>query len=212
MRRYNADNNIWLWLLFYNDYQPEKLTSRLCTAIGCVFCRRCSTGIDVALCKKDIVQSEGRVSRLESWRVWVASHVWLDMPQAVSGNLNFGLFFSGFRQWRGWINGILTVVRMLLFECVFRLGWKILFAFRWRDWGTRKHGRPYNSWIWRIRWKDQNVYGSAWRWHTFTEWIYTKKRRRRRMILSRPQISPLFRLIAGYTGRGRDLFLKEEIC
>ena len=48
----------------------------------------------------------------------------------MSGSLDFGLFFSGFRQRRSWIDGILAVVRMLLFECVFRFRWEVLTVFQ----------------------------------------------------------------------------------
>ena len=104
--------------------------SRPCRATGIVFCRRCNKDIDVVHCKKGIVRSGGRVFRLEFWRVWADGHVWLDTPQAASGNLNFGLFFSRFRQGWSWIDDIFAVVRMLLFECVFGLCWKILFTFQ----------------------------------------------------------------------------------
>lgn len=48
----------------------------------------------------------------------------------MSGNLDFGLFFSGLRQGRGWVDGIFAVVWMLIFKCVFRFRWKILFTFQ----------------------------------------------------------------------------------
>jgi hypothetical protein len=40
--------------------------NRPCRAIEIVLFRRCNTGIDAVRCKKGIVRSEGRVSRLES--------------------------------------------------------------------------------------------------------------------------------------------------